>query len=40
MGSHYSALLEDVELTPKIREILAGLDPSAPDHKQAMPLPP
>jgi phenylpropionate dioxygenase-like ring-hydroxylating dioxygenase large terminal subunit len=40
MGDHYSALLEDVELTPKIREILAGLDPSAQEHKQAISLPP
>ncbi len=40
MGNYYSALLEDVELTPKIREILAGLEPSAQEHKQAISLPP
>ena len=39
-GEYYSALLEDVELTPKIREILGGLDPSAQEHKQAISLPP
>ncbi len=40
MGSHYSALLEDVELTPKIRAILGGLDSSSQEHKQAISLPP
>jgi phenylpropionate dioxygenase-like ring-hydroxylating dioxygenase large terminal subunit len=40
MGDYYAASIGDVELTPKTREILAGLDLSAQEHKQAISLPP